>query len=134
MQSNDCAKYWKICANIGLIHAKQEKNGTTFMYMYQFHNIFLVSHVFNVIFKVWFRPKKFNQSILIAHIFLLLESLPTPSIRVVKRGFHVHVPQGENSLTLLANRGGGRRNRPSHSISNRNFCCLSCIIAMVQQN
>ena len=41
MQSHIYAKYLRICANFGLMNAKQEKNGTYFMYMTQFDNFFL---------------------------------------------------------------------------------------------
>ena len=45
MQSHDCTNYLRICANFGILNAKQEKL-QLISYLSQFDKVFLVSHVF----------------------------------------------------------------------------------------
>ena len=46
MQSHNCVKYSRICANFGLMNVKQEKVAQNFMYLAQVNKVFLVSHFF----------------------------------------------------------------------------------------
>ena len=66
MQSHDCTKYFRICANFGLRNAKQEE-----MSMSQ---SCLVSHVFLCDFQCMFLRKMFNKHILIVQKNSRLES------------------------------------------------------------
>ena len=45
MQSHDCAKYLRICANFGLMNAKQENWHQIHVFV-KLDKVFLVSHVF----------------------------------------------------------------------------------------
>ena len=63
MQSHNCAKYFRICANFGLMNAIQEKLALiSCIFFYKFNKVFLVSHVLRK-FECLFMPNIFNQSI-----------------------------------------------------------------------